>query len=74
MIGKHGKALSTLSKLADSYLEMNENQIGLITFPENLKFATEAIVLIIQGSKHSNVYKGMEKNQPRPIEDLGLRE
>ncbi len=74
VIGKGGKALKTLSQLTNCDLELKNNEIGIIGEPEDLKRAIEAFIEIIQGSKHSNVYKGLEKNQPKPIEDLGLRE
>lgn len=73
IIGKGGKTLKTLSKLTNCYIELKENQIGVIGNPENLETILEGIIEIIQGSKHGNVYKGIEKNQPVPIEDLGLK-
>ncbi len=74
IIGKNGKALATLSQLTDSSIEIKENQVGIIGDPENVKLAIESIILLIQGAKHSNVYKGLEKNQPKPVYDLGLKE
>jgi ribosomal RNA assembly protein len=73
IIGKNGKALKTLSDLTNCNLELKNNEIGIIGEPENLKRTIEALIEIIQGSKHSNVYKGLEKNQPKPIYDLGLK-
>ncbi len=74
IIGKDGKALKSLSQLTDCYIELNENTIGIIGDPENIETAMQAIIQLIQGAKHGNVYKGIEKNQPQPIHDLGLRE
>jgi ribosomal RNA assembly protein len=73
IIGKGGKALKTLSQLTNCDLELKNNEIGIIGEPEDLERAIKALIEIIQGSKHSNVYKGLEKNQPKPIVDLGLK-
>jgi ribosomal RNA assembly protein len=73
IIGKSGKALKTLSNLSECYIEINENKIAMIGEPINIENAIQAMIQLIQGAKHGNVYKGLEKNQPKPIEDLGLR-
>ena len=74
IIGTGGKALGTLSNLTNCFIELKDNQVGIIGLPEYIEGATEAVVEIIQGAKHGNVYKGLEKNQPQPIHDLGLRD
>ncbi len=74
LIGKGGKALQTLSNLTECHLELKDNEIGIIGQPENIEFATEAIIGIIKGAKHGNVYKGLEKRPKEPIYDFGLKE
>jgi ribosomal RNA assembly protein len=74
LIGKGGKTLQTLSKLTECYLELKDNEIGIIGQPENIEHATEAIIGIIRGAKHGNVYKGLEKKPKEMIYDLGLKE
>jgi len=73
IIGKNGKALATLSQLTNSNIEIKENQVGIIGDPENVKLAIESLILLIQGAKHSHIYKGLEKNQLKPVYDLGLK-
>ena len=73
IIGKEGKALSTLESLGDCYIEVNGNSIGIIGNSTKIDNITQAIISIIKGSKHSNVYCFLEKRQPKPIYDLGLR-
>jgi ribosomal RNA assembly protein len=73
IIGKAGKTLKTLSDLSDCHLEIKDNFVGIIGSPENLERATEAIALIARGAKQGNVYAGLEKNHPQPVDDLGLR-
>ncbi|MBS3084431.1 hypothetical protein J4411_00785 [Candidatus Pacearchaeota archaeon] len=74
IIGKNGKTLSTLSELTKCSLELKNNEIGIIGDPERIKPAIEAVIQIIQGSKHANVYKGLEKRKEDPVLDLGLKE
>ena len=73
IIGKAGKTLKTLSDLTKCNFELKDNQVGILGDPEYIKNAQEAIIQIIQGSKHSNVYSYLEKHQIKPIEDLGLK-
>ena len=73
IIGTGGKTLKVLHDLTDCFLMMEENKIGVIGHSENIKNAEEAIKLIVQGSKQSNVYNFLEKNKVGKIIDLGLK-
>ena len=73
IIGKAGKTLKTLSDLSECFIEINENNVGIIGHPESIQVAQEALISIIKGSKQSNVYSHLEKTRPKPIQDLGLR-
>jgi rRNA processing protein Krr1/Pno1 len=48
--------------------------VGIIGDPEYMENAQEAIISIIHGSKHANVYSNLEKHQVKPVVDLGLKE
>ncbi len=74
LIGKDGKVLKTLSTLTNCSLEVKGNEIGIIGNPDDMKTAIDSIIQIIQGSKHANVYKGLEKRKEEPIVDWGLKE
>ena len=74
LIGKNGKVLSALAELTKCSLEISGSSVGIIGDPENIKPALSAIIQIIQGSKHANVYKGLEKRKDDPIIDWGLKE
>ncbi len=74
VIGQGGKALKTLSVLTDSAMKIKENHVTIISSPENMERATEALIAIIKGAKHGATYKELEKNAPKEIYDLGLRE
>ena len=74
IIGKDGKVLKTLCDLTNCFFELKGNQLGIIGPAEEIKNAQNSCISIISGSKHSNVYKFLEKHKPIEIEDLGLRE
>ena len=74
IIGRGGKALKTLTNLTNCHFELKENSVGIIGQAENIENGIEGIISIIRGSKHGDVYKGIERNQPQPIDDLGLKE
>jgi len=74
IIGTKGKTLKTLSQLTDCFLEIKDNEIGIIGNPENIQNAQKAIISLIRGSKQSNVYKYLEKHHPKEVIDLGLKE
>ncbi len=73
VIGKGGKALRTLNHLTKCYFEIKDYLVGVVGEPKNIKTANEAMIYLIQGSKHSNVYSFLEKHQIKPILDLGLK-
>ncbi len=74
IIGRGGKTLKTLASLTGSFFEIKDNQVAIISDPENMELSQQAIISLIKGSKTSNVYKALEKNRPKPIWDLGLKE
>ncbi|MCH8958311.1 MAG: DUF255 domain-containing protein [Proteobacteria bacterium] len=73
IIGKSGKTLKALQELTKCYFELKDNNVGIIGDSEYIKNAQEAIIAIIRGAKQSNVYSFLEKNQVKPIIDLGLK-
>jgi ribosomal RNA assembly protein len=73
IIGTKGKTLSTLCQLTKCAFELKDNEVGIIGPPEFIEHAQESIISIIKGAKQSNVYSHLEKNQPKPIIDLGLK-
>jgi KH domain-containing protein len=74
IIGTKGKTLQTLSQLTKCYFELKDNSIGIIGDPEYIKNAQESIIHLIKGAKQANVYSYLEKHQPKPEFDLGLKE
>lgn len=73
IIGTKGKTFQTLCQLTKCCFELKDNEVGIIGSAECIKNAQDAITSIIKGSKQANVYAKLEKNQPEPIIDLGLK-
>jgi len=73
IIGTKGKTLQTLHQLTKSYFELKDNHVGIISGPETLENAQEAVISIIKGSKQANVYSFLEKHQAKHEIDLGLK-
>ncbi|RKX57150.1 MAG: hypothetical protein DRP29_08765 [Thermodesulfobacteriota bacterium] len=74
IIGTKGRTLATLGQLTKCFFEIKDNVVGIIGDPEYIKNAQEGIISLIKGAKQANVYSGLERNQPKPIIDLGLKE
>ena len=74
IIGTKGKTFKTLSNLTNCCFELKGNSIGIIGSSEEIKNANDAIIHLIKGSKHANVYAYLERHHVKPIIDLGLKE
>jgi ribosomal RNA assembly protein len=74
IIGTKGKTLKTLCQLTKCYFELKDNFIGIIGDPEYIKNAQDSIIHLIKGAKQANVYAYLEKHQPKPELDLGLKD
>ncbi|MDD2444595.1 MAG: hypothetical protein PHX15_02570 [Candidatus Nanoarchaeia archaeon] len=76
VIGRNGKAKKTIEYLTGSIIIIKDNTIGLIVDDIHLDTTTQAIISLIQGSKHSNIFSYLEKQNKNIIEDddLGIKE
>lgn len=66
IIGTKGKTLATLNQLTDCFFEINDNQVGIIGLPEDIKNAQESIISLIRGAKQGNVYSFVKKARKMP--------
>ena len=73
IIGTKGKTLRTLLELTKCHFEIKDNQVGIIGEPEYMRNSQEAMISLIHGAKHANVYSFLEKHQVKPVLDLGLK-
>lgn len=74
LIGKKGKTIKTLADLTKCHIELKSNFVGIIGNMEFIKNAQDAVISLIKGTKQGNVYAYLEKHQPKPVIDLGLKE
>lgn len=61
IIGKEGKTKKTIEDIAGVYLELNNNEVGLIGPAEDIEQETAALTNLIRGTKQANVYQKLEK-------------
>jgi len=77
LIGREGRAKATIEELTGAIIVIHENKIGIIVDSNHLDAVVQALILIIQGSKHANVFAYLEKqnrlNRNIDEDDLGLR-
>lgn len=73
IIGTQRKTLDTLTSLTDCEFQLKDNKVAIIGPFERVESAQEAIINLIKGTKQANVYARLEKQQPKPIIDLGLK-
>jgi len=66
IIGTKGKTLQTLNQLTDCFFEINDNQVGIIGLPEDIKNGQESIISLIRGAKQGNVYSSAKKTRKIP--------
>jgi len=74
IIGRDGKTLRVLSDLTGCFYELKNNKVAIIGETDKIKAAQRGIISLIQGSKQANVYSYLEKHQPEPVLDLGIKD
>lgn len=77
IIGRQGKAKTTIANLTNSKIVVKGNEVAIISDADHLEFVTQGVISLIQGAKHGNVFSYLEK-QNRTLreidkEDLGLK-
>lgn len=65
IIGTDGKTLKTLNNLTNCAISLEDNNVGIIGYTDDIEEAIQSITSIIQGSKQSNVYSRLEKQKKR---------
>lgn len=61
IIGKDGKARRLLEELTDTYISVHGHYVSIIGKPEDVKLASDALMMLITGSMHSTVYNMLER-------------
>ncbi|MEL9999599.1 MAG: KH domain-containing protein [Thermoplasmata archaeon] len=57
IIGTNGKARKTIEELTGTYISVFGNTVSIIGSYEGLEMARKSIEMILQGSKHSTIYR-----------------
>ena len=77
LIGTGGKAKQTIETLTGGAVVIHGNQVGIIVDVEHVEYAVQGIISLIQGSKHSNVFAYIERQNANlrklDTDDLGLK-
>jgi len=76
LIGKYGKTRKIISEISGCEILVNDSEVGIIGYVENVEDASVAIISLIKGSKQTNMYKYLEKmNKTHKIDmDLGIKD
>lgn len=61
IIGENGKTKRVVSELTEASIQVSGNKVGIVGDTGDAVRARKAIMKIVQGSPHSNVYSELEK-------------
>ncbi len=74
IIGREGKTLENLERLSNCFITLHDNIVSIIGPAHKIKDISTAIKKLIKGSKQTNVYAYLEKQNKKPKErDLGIK-
>ena len=63
VIGEKGRARRVIEELTDTYISVYGKTIAVIGAYDEVHAAKEAVIRLIDGSRHSSVYRFLEKNK-----------
>lgn len=72
VIGEKGRALKNISQLSDCAIKLHDSTVAILGRTNDVELAASAIVSLIKGSEHSNVYARLERAEHEEG-DLGLK-
>lgn len=67
LIGAQGKAWKLIERLTNTYISVYGKTVGIIGLQEEVDLAKRAIINLLQGSKHGNVYAYIERNKKKSL-------
>ena len=67
LIGIKGRAWRTIEKMTNTYLSIYGKTVGIIGLQEDVLLAKQALINLLQGSKHANVYAYIEKHKSKSL-------
>jgi ribosomal RNA assembly protein len=63
VIGKEGKSRRLIEELTESSISVYGKTISIIGPSESVNLARQAVISLLRGSTHANVYKWLEKKR-----------
>ena len=63
VIGKEGKSRKIMEELTESSISVYGKTIAIIGPSQSVNFARQAVISLLRGSTHANVYKWLEKKR-----------
>ncbi len=63
VIGREGKSRKLIEELTETFVSVYGKTIGIIGEAENVGIARRAIISLLQGSPHGNVYNWLERQR-----------
>lgn len=72
IIGEKGRALKNISQLSDCAIKLHDSTVAILGRTNDVEIAASALLSLIRGSKHSNVFSRLEKAEHEEG-DLGLK-
>lgn len=61
IIGRKGRTRSTIEQITGSYISVYGNTVGIIGESRTLQIVREGLIRLINGAKHSTVYRYLEQ-------------
>jgi ribosomal RNA assembly protein len=61
IIGEAGKSRKTIEEISGVYISVYGHTVGLIGTFEEIKLATEAVIMLSKGRSHANVYNMLQE-------------
>ncbi|MEM4625531.1 MAG: hypothetical protein QXJ28_02090 [Candidatus Pacearchaeota archaeon] len=69
IIGTKRKSLRTIENLSGAIIALKDNSVAIISLSDEIEYVRQAIISIIHGSKHGNVYSRLERINKRLSKD-----
>jgi ribosomal RNA assembly protein len=63
VIGQEGRSRKIIEEMTETNICIYGKTIGIIGLPDNLFMAKQAIVSLLQGSRHATVFKNLEQRR-----------
>ncbi len=74
IIGEKGRTRELIQELSNCFIKINSNIVSIVGRIEDIETASQAVISLIKGAKHSSVYSYLEKSRKlkKYDEDLGI--